>query len=431
MVPGDKSISHRAVILGALSVGETRISGLLEGEDVLATVRAVQQFGAYAEKLESGDWTIYGAGTGGFAEPDNVIDCGNSGTGVRLLMGAMATTPIYAVFTGDRSLRSRPMRRITDPLEGFGAKCSCRQGGYLPISILGSENPIPVNRELTTPSAQVKSAILLAGLNAPGQTVVTERSATRDHSERMLKAFGAKVSVHEDGGHNVIMLEGYAELKPQNVVVPADPSSAAFPAAAAAIVQGSDLMIRGIGVNPTRSGFYETLREMGADMEFLDHRTEGGEPVADLQIRWSQLRGIEVPPARAPTMIDEYPVLAAVAAFAEGETVMRGVSELRIKESDRIAAVAEGLAACGVSTRQDEDELVVIGNGTGGVEGGATCRSFLDHRIAMSFACLGLGARNPVSIDDASPISTSFPGFVELMSKLGAVIECEPAAHRN
>ena len=405
-VPGDKSISHRAMILGALAVGETRISGLLEGEDVLATVRAVRQFGADAERQESGDWTVYGTGTGGFAEPEDVIDCGNAGTGVRLLMGAMATTPIHAVFTGDQSLRSRPMRRITGPLESFGAICRGRHGGFLPISIMGAENPIPLNHEMSAPSAQVKSAILLAGLNAPGQTVVTETSATRDHSERMLAAFGAKLAVDKDQGRTVITLDGYAELKPRQVAVPGDPSSAAFPVAAAAIVEESDLLLKGIGVNPTRCGFYETLREMGADMEFSNRRTEGGEPVADVRIRFAQLRGIEVPRDRAPTMIDEYPVLAAVAAFAEGETVMRGVGELRIKESDRISAMAEGLAACGIATRQDEDELVVIGNGTRGVRGGATCKSHLDHRIAMSLACLGLGALNPVSIDDASPIAT-------------------------
>ncbi len=425
-IPGDKSISHRAVILGALAVGETRISGLLEGEDVLATIRAVRQFGACAEKLNSGDWSIYGAGTGGFAEPDDIIDCGNAGTGVRLLMGAMATTPIHAVFTGDHSLRSRPMRRITDPLQAFGAKCRFRQGGFLPVSIAGANDPIPVNCELTAPSAQVKSAILFAGLNAPGQTVIAEKFATRDHSERMLKAFGARLSVDHDGRRDVITLDGYAELQPQNLVVPADPSSAAFPAAAAAIVEGSDLLITGVGVNPTRIGFYNTLEEMGADIEFANRRAEGGEPVADLRIRHSPLRGVEVPPERAPTMIDEYPVLAAVASFAEGETVMRGIRELRIKESDRIAAMSEGLAACGVATREDQGELTVIGNGTGNVKGGATCRSFFDHRIAMSFACLGLGSRNPVSIDDATPISTSFPGFMELMAGIGALIGLEP-----
>ena len=419
-MPGDKSISHRTVILGALSIGETRAHGLLESEDVLGTIRAARLFGAEVERTGAGQWSVYGLGTGGFAEPADIIDCGNSGTGVRLLMGAMATTSIHAVFTGDSSLRSRPMNRVIEPLAQFGAECRARNREFLPISILGSENPIPVSFKMTAPSAQVKSAILLAGLNAPGRTEVIERTATRDHTERMLKAFGADITVEGTDRGTVISLGGHLDLSPQSVSIPRDPSSAAFPIAAAAICEGSEVLIRGILVNPTRAGFFQTLIEMGADLVFENRREESGEPVADVRVRHSGLSGVEVPPDRAPSMIDEFPILSVIAAFAEGRTTMRGVRELRIKESDRIDAMARGLKKCGVQIAQSDDSLTVHGRGPGGVRGGAECNTFLDHRIAMSFLCLGLAARSPVSVDDASPIATSFPDFQGIMSDLGA-----------
>lgn len=421
-IPGDKSISHRALILGALCVGETRIRGLLESEDVLSTARALELFGASLERHSDGDWSVHGVGTGGFAEPGDVIDCGNAGTGVRLLMGAMATTPIAATFTGDGSLRSRPMGRVTAPLSEFGAECRGRSGELLPMTIIGACSPVPVRHAPAAPSAQVKSAILLAGLNAPGETSVIEAAPTRDHTERMLSAFGADVSIEPEGDGNVVTVAGYADLKPQPVAVPGDPSSAAFPLAAALITEGSEVTVLGVGMNPTRTGFFTTLEEMGADLELRNRRTEGGEPVADVTARHSTLVGVEVPPERAPLMIDEYPILSAVAAFAEGETVMRGVKELRVKETDRIDAMARGLEKCGVDIREEEDLFAVAGTGPGGVPGGATCRSRLDHRIAMSFICLGLASRRPVGIDDASPISTSFPGFISLLAGLGADI---------
>ncbi|PRX38390.1 3-phosphoshikimate 1-carboxyvinyltransferase [Meinhardsimonia xiamenensis] len=422
-VPGDKSVSHRALILGALAVGETRITGLLEGQDVLDTARAMRAFGAQVEREGEGLWSVRGVGVGGFSEPSDVIDCGNSGTGVRLIMGAMATTPITATFTGDASLRSRPMGRVTEPLALFGARAVGRAGGRLPMTVVGAPAPVPVRYAVPVPSAQVKSAVLLAGLNAPGQTVVIEREATRDHTERMLAGFGAEI-VTEDGPEGrVITLTGQPELKPQTIAVPRDPSSAAFPVAAALIVEDSEVLVPGIGLNPTRAGFFTTLQEMGADLSFENARDEGGEPVADLRVRFSTLRGIEVPPERAPTMIDEYPILSAVAAFAEGTTVMRGVGELRVKESDRIDAMARGLEACGVRVEEDEETLIVHGLGPGGVPGGATVESRLDHRIAMSFLVLGLAARAPVTVDDASPIATSFPVFEELMRGLGARLE--------
>ena len=421
-IPGDKSISHRALILGALSVGETRATGLLEADDVLATVQAIKQFGATAERSAPGEWSVHGVGTGGFAEPDDVIDCGNSGTGVRLLMGAMATTEITATFTGDSSLRSRPMGRITIPLGEFGARCEGRTGDRLPITVLGSRTSVPITHRPSVPSAQVKSAILLAGLNALGSTTVFETSTTRDHTERMLSAFGADLTVEPEGNGQAVTVKGYAELKPQTVAVPGDPSSAAFPIAAAVLVEGSEIRVRGVGVNPTRTGFLTTLKEMGADLEFENRRIEGGEPVADIAVRHSRLKGVEVPPERAPSMIDEYPILSAIAAFADGDTVMRGVKELRVKESDRVAAMARGLDACGVDVDEDEDTLVVHG---GGVPGGATCRTLFDHRIAMSFLCLGLASDKPVAIDDGTPIATSFPTFNKLMASLGAKISTE------
>ncbi len=423
-VPGDKSISHRALILGALCVGETTISGLLEGQDVLDTAKAMRAFGAKVTDLGGGNWSVQGVGVGGFAEPDGVIDCGNSGTGVRLIMGAMATSPITATFTGDASLNKRPMARVTDPLADFGAQAVGRAGGRLPMTLVGAADPVPVRYVVPVPSAQVKSAVLLAGLNAPGQTVVIEAEATRDHTERMLAGFGAQITVEDTEEGRVITLTGQPELTPQRIDVPRDPSSAAFPVCAALIVPGSDVLVPGIGLNPTRAGLFTTLREMGADLTFENERVEGGEPVADLRARFSpDLKGIEVPPARAASMIDEYPVLSVVAAFATGDTVMRGVKELRVKESDRIDAMATGLRANGVTVEDGPDWWTVTGLGHGNVPGGATCASHLDHRIAMSFLILGMASQNPVSVDDGGPIATSFPIFEPLMKTLGAQVE--------
>ncbi len=423
-VPGDKSISHRALILGAMAVGETRITGLLEGQDVLDTAKAMRAFGAEVTDHGAGRWSVHGVGVGGFAEPETVIDCGNSGTGVRLIMGAMATSPIVATFTGDASLNKRPMARVTDPLALFGTQAYGRSGGRLPMIILGASDPVPVRYTTPVPSAQVKSAVLLAGLNAPGETVVIEREATRDHSERMLAGFGAELSVEDSADGRVITLKGQPELRPQEITVPRDPSSAAFPVCAALITEGSDVLVPTIGLNPTRAGVFTTLQEMGADLTFENLREEGGEPVADLRARFSpDLRGIEVPPERAASMIDEYPVLSVVAAFATGRTVMRGVKELRVKESDRIEAMASGLRLNGVTVEDGPDWWIVEGRGHGGVTGGAEVQSHLDHRIAMAFLILGMASTRPVTVDDGGPIATSFPIFEPLMSRLGAQIE--------
>ncbi len=422
-VPGDKSISHRALILGALAVGETRVTGLLEGQDVLDTASAMQAFGAEVIRTGAGVWSVHGVGVGGFGEPADVIDCGNSGTGVRLIMGAMATTAITATFTGDASLCKRPMGRVTEPLALFGAQAYGRKGGRLPMTVVGAADPVPVRYATPVASAQVKSAVLLAGLNAPGQTVVIEREPTRDHSERMLAGFGAEVTVEQSREGRVITLTGQPELRPQSVAVPRDPSSAAFPVCAALIVEGSDIEVPGVSQNLTRNGLYVTLVEMGADITFANPRSEGGEPVADLRVRFSgTMQGVEVPGHRAASMIDEFPVLSVVAACSAGRTVMRGVKELRVKESDRIDAMARGLEACGVRVEEDEDTLIVHGMGPGGVPGGATCATHLDHRIAMSFLVLGLAAKRPVSIDDGAPIATSFPVFEALMQGLGAAV---------
>ena len=419
LIPGDKSISHRALILGALAVGRTHVTGLLEGQDVLDTAKAMQAFGATVERLGPGEWIVDGVGVGGFAEPAGVIDCGNSGTGVRLIMGAMATTPITATFTGDASLNKRPMSRVTDPLALFGAQAHSRRGGRLPMTLIGAADPVPVHYSLPMPSAQVKSAVLLAGLNAPGQTVVIEPEATRDHTERMLRGFGASVTVEDSPEGRVITLTGQPELTGQHVAVPRDPSSAAFPVCAALLVPGSDILVPGVSRNPTRDGLYVTLLDMGADITFENPREEGGEPVADLRVRHSPaLKGVETPPERAASMIDEFPILSVVAARAQGATVMRGVKELRVKESDRIDAMARGLEACGVRIEEDTDTLIV--HGTGAVPGGATVESRLDHRIAMAFLVLGMVAETPVTVDDASPIDTSFPLFEGLMTGLGA-----------
>lgn len=422
-VPGDKSISHRALILGAMAVGETRIEGLLEGQDVLDTAKAMRSFGATVTDHGGGNWSVNGVGVGGFCEPETVIDCGNSGTGVRLLMGAMATHPISATFTGDASLNKRPMARVTDPIALFGAEAHGRTGGRLPMTIHGAKHPVPVHYTVPVPSAQVKSAVLLAGLNAPGKTVIVEPEATRDHTERMLAGFGAKITVEDSPDGRVITLTGQPELNPQNITVPRDPSSAAFPVCAALICEGSDVLVPNIGLNPTRAGLFTTLREMGADLSYENERVEGGEPVADLRARFSpNMVGIEVPPGRAASMIDEYPILSVIAAFASGKTVMRGVKELRVKESDRIEAMATGLRANGVEVEDGEDWWIVSGQGSGNVRGGGLCATYLDHRIAMSFVIMGMASEHPVKIDDGSPIVTSFPIFEDLMTHLGGAI---------
>ena len=423
-IPGDKSISHRSLILGALAIGQTRITGLLEGQDVLDTARAMVGFGAQVEKVEGGDWYVDGVGVGGFAEPETVVDCGNSGTGVRLIMGAMATTPINVTFTGDHSLNSRPMGRVTDPLSKFGVATFGRSKGRLPMTIVGARSPIPIQYTVPVPSAQVKSALLLAGLNVPGDTIITETEKTRDHTERMLSSFGAEIKVEDYPNRRLITLSGYSELKGQNVRVPSDPSSAAFPICAAITVEGSDILVPNITLNETRAGLFTTLIEMGANLSFENEREESGEPVADIRACFSpDLQGIEVPPERAASMIDEYPILAVVAANASGDTRMRGVRELRVKESDRIDAMAKGLRSNGVSVDEGEDWWIVKGNGAGSVKGGSTCQTFLDHRIAMSFLILGLSSQKYIEIDDCSPINTSFPNFIQLMRELGANLE--------
>jgi 3-phosphoshikimate 1-carboxyvinyltransferase len=420
LVPGDKSISHRALILGALTVGETRISGLLEGEDVINTGKAMRALGASVERTGAGAWRLRGVGVGGFRTPDNVLDFGNSGTGVRLAMGAVAGCPITATFDGDASLRSRPMGRILDPVALIGARTvNAHDGGRLPVTLAGARDPVPIVYRTPVPSAQIKSAVLLAALAAPGVTTVIESEASRDHTERMLTHFGAEVTVEPDGEHGrKIMLKGEPELVPAPVVVPADPSSAAFPMVAALIVPGSEVILTNIMTNPLRTGLITTLREMGAQIETLDARSDAGEEMADVRVCGSVLRGVEVPAARAPSMIDEYPVLAVAAAFAEGTTVMRGLKELRVKESDRLAAVAAGLRANGVEVEIDGDDLIV--HGRGHAAGGGTVVTHMDHRIAMAFLVMGLTSERAVGVDDTGFIATSFPGFVDMMRGLGA-----------
>ena len=419
-VPGDKSISHRALMFGALAVGRTEISGLLEGEDVLATAAAMRALGAQAERRPDGVWQIDGVGLGGLGEPDAVIDLGNSGTAARLLLGILATHPLTAFLTGDASLRSRPMRRVTDPLSQFGARFVTREGGRLPLAVTGAASPVPQVYRLPVPSAQVKSAVLLAGLNTPGETTVIEPQATRDHTERMLGHFGARVTVAPDeAGGKRITVTGQPELVAAPITVPGDPSSAAFPLVAALIVPGSEITIANVGLNPGRTGLLASLREMGADIALENERRAGGEPVADLRVRAGALRGAEIPGDRAPSMIDEYPVLAVAAACAKGRSVMRGLAELRVTESDRLAGIAEGLGRCGVKVSIDGDDLIVDGNG-GPPRGGAAIATRLDHRMAMAFLVMGLAAREKVWIDDARPIATSFPDFVPLMARLGA-----------
>jgi 3-phosphoshikimate 1-carboxyvinyltransferase len=423
-IPGDKSISHRSLILGALAIGQTRITGLLEGQDVLDTAKAMVAFGAVVEKNDQSEWLVDGVGVGGFAEPSTVVDCGNSGTGVRLIIGAMSTTPINATFTGDHSLNSRPMERVTNPLSKFGVTTFGRSKGRLPMTVIGARSPIPVKYDVPVPSAQVKSALLLAALNAPGETIITEKETTRDHTERMLSSFGADISVENISNRRSIKLCGHSELNGQNICVPSDPSSAAFPICAAIIVEGSDILVPNITLNETRAGLYKTLIEMGANLSFENEREESGEPVADIRACFSpDMKGVEVPPERAASMIDEYPILSVVAANATGKTIMRGVKELRVKESDRIDVMAKGLRANGVFVDEGEDWWVVKGNGMGSVKGGSICQTFLDHRIAMSFLVLGLSSQNYVEIDDCLPIKTSFPNFIELMLEIGANIE--------
>jgi 3-phosphoshikimate 1-carboxyvinyltransferase len=419
-VPGDKSISHRSLMLGALAVGRTEITGLLEGEDVLCTAAAMRALGAGVERQADGRWLVDGVGVGGLAEPADMIDLGNSGTAARLLLGILATHPITCFVTGDGSLRSRPMRRVTDPLSRFGAHFTTREGGLLPLVVSGAENPVPIEYALPVPSAQVKSAVLLAGLNTPGETTVVEPQATRDHTERMLGHFGATVRVEPiAGGGKRITLVGQPELIAAPIAVPADISSAAFALVAGLIVPGSEVTVAGVGLNPSRIGLLVSLKEMGADIAYLNERVEGGEPVADLRVRASMLHGADIPPERAPSMIDEYPILAVAASCAKGRTVMRGLAELRVKESDRLTATATGLAACGVRVTVEGDDLIVDGAGNFPA-GGATIATRLDHRIAMAFLVLGLAADEPVAIDDARTIASSFPGFVRLMNQLGA-----------
>jgi 3-phosphoshikimate 1-carboxyvinyltransferase len=418
-VPGDKSISIRALILGALAVGETRISGLLEGEDVLNTAKALQALGGRIERTGERKWRINGVGVGGFAEPAGVLDFGNSGTGCRLALGAVAGCPITATFDGDASLRSRPMRRVLDPLERIGARTLASENGRLPLTLAGARDPMPIVFTPPVPSAQLKSATLLAGLAAPGETVVIEAEPTRDHTEKMLAHFGAEVRVEPDNGDGRrITLTGQPELVPRPIMVPADPSSAAFPLVAALLVPGSEVILQGVMMNPLRTGLIVTLGEMGAAIERLDESNEGGEDVADLRVRSGILRGIEIPASRAPSMIDEYPVLAVAAAFAEGTTVMRGLKELRVKESDRLAATAALLRGNGVAADIEGDDLIVHGQSR--PAGGDVVTTHMDHRIAMAAIVLGLASERPVRIDDGTFIATSFPSFVELMQSLGA-----------
>jgi 3-phosphoshikimate 1-carboxyvinyltransferase len=419
-VPGDKSISHRALIFGALAVGETGISGLLEGEDVLNTGRAMRALGARVERTGEGAWRVHGVGVGGFRQPQDALDFGNSGTGCRLLMGAVAGCPITVTFDGDASLRKRPMQRILDPVLAIGARVlSATEGGRLPLTLAGARDPIPIVYRTPVPSAQIKSAVLLAGLAAPGATVVVESEASRDHTERLLAHFGASVTVVPEGEHGRrITLQGEPELVPAPIVVPGDPSSAAFPMVAALLVSGSEVVLTDMMTNPLRTGLITTLREMGADIETVRVRGDVGEEMADFRVRASALRGVDVPAVRAPSMIDEYPILAVAAALAEGTTRMRGLKELRVKESDRLAGVADMLRVNGVAVEIEGDDLIV--HGRGHAPGGGLVATHMDHRIAMSALILGLACEQPVRVDDTAFIATSFPGFVAMMRGLGA-----------
>ncbi len=423
-VPGDKSISHRSLMFGALALGETVITGLLEGEDVLNTAKAMAAMGARIERWNDDDsWHVTGVGLGGFQPPAQTIDFGNSGTGARLVMGLIATTPISARMSGDASLRSRPMGRIVTPLKLFGTRFDTAEGDRMPLTVHGAKEPVPVEYRLPMASAQVKSAVLLAGLNAPGETTVIEPEATRDHTEKMLQGFGAELKFGEaDDGARTITVQGHVELKGQPVEVPGDPSSAAFPLVAALIVPDSEVTVENVLLNETRTGLLTTLQEMGADITISNERVSGGEPIGDVTARTSKLKGVSVPASRAPSMIDEYPVLAVAAAFAEGTTRMEGLHELRVKESDRLTAVAAGLNANGVICKTGDDWLEVTG-GAGKAAGGGTVTTHLDHRIAMSFLVMGLATDQPVSVDDGNVMATSFPGFRAFMERLGAHFE--------
>jgi 3-phosphoshikimate 1-carboxyvinyltransferase len=420
-IPGDKSISQRALILGALALGETHITGLLESGDVHSTAGALRSFGARIVRDGPGAWRVVGTGTGGWAEPKNVLDFGNSGTGSRLVMGAMATTPITAVFSGDASLQSRPMGRVLDPLTHYGATYRARAGALMPLTVTGAALPTPVDYHVKVASAQVKSAMILAALNAPGRSRIAQGALTRAHTEKMLAAFGADITVEalKEGGE-AVHVAGEADLKACTVEVPRDPSSAAFALVAALIVPGSQVSLPAILLNARRIGLIETLLEMGADITIENARESGGEKIGDLTVRHSVLKGVTVPAQRAPSMIDEYPILSIAAAFAEGETVMQGLEELRVKESDRLSAIARGLAANGVAFVEAPGGLTVRGLGPDGVPGGGMVTTHMDHRIAMSFLTMGLAARKPVTVDDVAMIATSFPEYQDLMRGLGA-----------
>ena len=414
-VPGDKSISHRSLMFGALAVGRTRISGLLEGEDVLATAAALRAMGVHIER-DGDEWVVHGVGVGGLLQPDRALDMGNSGTSTRLLMGVIASHGITATFTGDASLSKRPMKRVIDPLSTMGASFTPSPGGTLPLTMEGVQPAVPITYRLPVASAQVKSAVLLAGLNTPGTTTVIEPVPTRDHTERMLRGFGAELTVEEADSERVIRIHGPAELRPCDIAVPGDPSSAAFFAVAASVVPGSDLVIENVGLNPTRDGIFRALELMGADIEKLDEREVGGEPVADLHVRHSHLRGIEVDPAIAPSMIDEFPILFVAAAMAEGTTTTSGLEELRVKESDRLSAMATALREVGVTLEETDDGLIIEGSHGEPLPGGGTIATHLDHRIAMSMAIAGLVSRKGVEIDSTEPIATSFPNFAALLA---------------
>lgn len=418
-IPGDKSISHRALMLSALAVGTSRVTGLLEGHDVLATAAAMRAMGASIERRDDGEWRIDGVGVGGLLQPRQALDMGNSGTSTRLLMGLVASHPITATFIGDASLSARPMGRVIDPLGQMGADISASPGGRLPLMIRGLAPAVTLAYRLPMASAQVKSAVLLAGLNTPGITEVIEPVPTRDHSERMLRGFGADLTVETDGeGTRHIHIRGEAELKPQAIIVPGDPSSAAFFIVAALVVPGSDITIANVGLNATRAGLVEVVRQMGGDIELLNAREVGGEPVADVRVRHSTLTGIEVDPTVAPSMIDEFPILFIAAALAQGRTVTTGLDELRVKESDRLAVMAAGLRAIGARVEEREDGLIIDGSGGDPLPGGATVAGHLDHRICMSFAVAGLVSKAPVTIDDIAPVATSFPNFEALLAEL-------------
>ena len=421
-MPGDKSISHRAVIFSSMAVGKSQLKGLLESEDVMATIGCMRKLGARISKTKDGIWEIHGCGVGGFSEPNDIINLGNSGTSARLIVGAVSTCPITCFFTGDKSLRSRPMDRVIQPLQKFGSSFYCRDKLLLPMCMVGANDPVGIDFKSQVASAQVKSAVLLAGLNASGETRYTERISTRDHTERLLKSFGADIDILLLQGTKVIKVNGLKQLNPQEIIIPADPSSAAFPMCAALMVCGSEILIPNVCQNPTRIGLQETLVEMGAKINISNQKFIGGEPVADLVVEYKPLRGIVVPPERAPSMIDEYPILAILASVAEGTTVMKGIRELRVKESDRIKAVAQGLKQSGVKVEETEDSLTVHGKGNS-VAGGTLIQTHSDHRIAMSFMCLNMVSKDPIRVDETSSINTSFKEFFQSMANIGANVE--------